>query len=56
MSVWIIFDNCPQEFDTPSVIGVYKTEELAWAALLKKKERNAYKTQYYEIQRFLVQD
>jgi hypothetical protein len=48
-TVFIVYDNCPTEFNNPSIVAVYSTRKSAQEFIKLKKIGDAYAHQYLKI-------
>lgn len=54
MSIWIVFDDCPQEFGEKEIIRIFSSRQLAEYFVADKKIKKPYEHQYYVIQKHSV--
>ena len=50
-TIYIIFDDCPQDFADKNIIKIFVNKHRAEQYLNNAKRRRPFETQYYVIQR-----
>jgi uncharacterized protein YaiI (UPF0178 family) len=54
MNIWIVFDDCPQDFGEKEIRKVFSSRRLAEYYIANQKIKHPYENQYLVIKRFKV--